>query len=119
MLTLRPLGSDEQPQSPRGIHLTAVLAAALEGNKPTQKHLYQHRERGGGWKRTVKDAPDVVSFFSIWGLFWPPLGTTCEILIGDGGFRVPLEAVYPRIPDPVGELFFLTPEDRSREVRLR
>lgn len=35
MLTLRPLGSDEQPQSPRGIHLTAVLAAALDGKKPT------------------------------------------------------------------------------------
>ena len=49
MLTLRPLGSDEHPQSPRGIQLTnmslrkferkmtyrtAVLAAALEGNSP-------------------------------------------------------------------------------------
>lgn len=51
MLTLRPLGSEEHPQSPRGTqltntlelnklvkkanvtHRTAVLAAALEGNR--------------------------------------------------------------------------------------
>jgi len=83
--------------------------------------LYQNegRERWIGGERTVEDVPDVVGFFGIRGLFWPPLGTTYEILIGDGVFRLFLEAIYPRIPDPIRELFFLTPEDRSREVRLK
>jgi len=33
--TERPLGSAAQPQSPRGIHLTAVFAAVSKGNKPS------------------------------------------------------------------------------------
>lgn len=40
MLTLRPLGSAAQPQSPRGIQRTAVLAAAVEGNRPAVVELY-------------------------------------------------------------------------------
>jgi len=33
MLTLRPLGSDAHPQSPRGIHRTAVPATASDGKR--------------------------------------------------------------------------------------
>lgn len=39
MLTLRPLGSEAQPQSPRGIQRTAVFAAAAEGYKSAREKL--------------------------------------------------------------------------------
>ena len=82
--------------------------------------LRQREERGGrdGQEHTVKYVSDVVSFFGVWGVFRPPLRATCKVLVRDGGLCVSFEAVYPRISDPIGKLFFLTPEDRFREVRL-
>jgi len=69
-------------------------------------------------EQTIKDVPDVVSFFGVWNLFRPPLRTTREIFVIDGSLRLFLEAVYPRISNTVGKLFLLAPENRFGEVRL-
>jgi hypothetical protein len=86
MLTLLPLGSEAQPQSPLGIHLTAVLAAASVGNMPElilSTSLYGQQEYN-----TLKQFTNEICLFGIRGVNRVTLASLRKRFVGDDLRRV-------------------------------
>lgn len=90
MLTLLPLGSDEQPQSPRGTHRTAVLAAASVGKWAIHINRGESLKRMERGKKSLafEDLADEVALFCIWCIHRPALLSLRECLVTDYAFGV-------------------------------
>lgn len=85
MLTLRPEGSSAQPQSPRGIHRTAVLAAAEDGKNSGERDECEWSAAGAGGRMvlTVENLTNEVSFFGRGGVVHPSARAFSERVVRD------------------------------------
>jgi hypothetical protein len=109
MLTLLPLGSAAQPQSPRGIQLhsaseggelvqerityrTAVFAAVSETNKPINGHGSRSAQKEArDYYLTVEYVTDVACLLGIWRVLGPALRPFRKYFVRNSTFGVPFQ----------------------------